>query len=239
MEKTRLAAVGDLHVRETSHGAYKAHFADLHQEADFLLLCGDLTESGLPKEMEVLLGELSSVRIPIFATLGNHDCQHGQEDVLVSIMTDAGIRYVDNTSFIEDDGIGFAGAKGFGGGFENASLQPWGEKILKDFVYEAIAESLKIEAGLAKLDCPKKVVIMHYSPIKATLAGENPEVFPFLGSSRLSDPIDQYGASVVFHSHAHHGSPQGVTNHGIPVHNVSLPLIRRLQPGRYYSIFEL
>lgn len=239
MEKIRLAAVGDLHVRETSQGAYQPHLAGVHREADFLLLCGDLTDNGLPKEMEVLLGELSKIRIPIYATFGNHDHEHGQEDVLAGMLAEAGVKYIDGTSFIEDATIGFAGAKGFGGGFENASLQAWGEKILKDFVYEAIAEGLKIEAGLAKLDCPRRVVALHYSPIKGTLIGENPEIFPFLGSSRLAEPIDQYGASIVLHSHAHHGAPEGKTSQGIPVYNVSLPLIKRLQPGRYYSVFEV
>ena len=129
-------------------------------------------------------------------------------------------------------GIGFAGVKGFAGGFGDRALQPWGEYILKRFVHEAVEESLKLESALAKLRTPQRIVLCHYSPIAETVQGEPAEIIPFLGSSRLEEPINRYGVTAVFHGHAHHGTPEGRTRDGVPVYNVARPLLRRRFPDR-------
>src|SRR4029079_14553425 len=175
--------------------------------------------------------ELAPVRIPIVAVLGNHDYQSGQEAEVSSILADAGIHMLDGTA-CEIQGIGFAGTKGFAGGFGRRTLEPWGEHAIKAFVQAALDETLKLESALARLRTPQRIAVLHYAPIQATVEGEPPEIFAFLGSSRLEDPINRYGVAAVFHGHAHHGSPEGTTKSGIPVFNVSISLLRSAYPAK-------
>jgi Icc-related predicted phosphoesterase len=128
---------------------------------------------------------------------------------------------------VEVGGVGFAGVCGFGGGFGRRMLNAWGEPLIKEFVQEALDQSLRLEQALGKLQTDRRVAVMHYSPIRATVAGEDPEIFPFLGSSRLEEPINRFRVSAVFHGHAHNGASEGATVSGVPVYNVSLPVLRR------------
>jgi Icc-related predicted phosphoesterase len=130
------------------------------------------------------------------------------------------------------EGVGFAGIKGFAGGFGRGALGPWGETIIKQFVHEAIAEALKLESALARLRTHRRVAVLHYAPIRGTVEGEPPEIFPYLGSSRLEEPINRYRVSAVFHGHAHRGAPEGRTATGVPVYNVAMPLLARVNPDR-------
>jgi Icc-related predicted phosphoesterase len=224
-ESLRIAAVGDLHVKKTSAGALQPLFCKATEAADVLLLCGDLTDFGTVEEAKILAKEItSSLRIPVIGVLGNHDFESGKQDEIVKIMTDAGVTMLDGDSH-EIHGVGFAGVKGFGGGFGRRSLGAWGEEILKKFVHETIEEALKLEAALARLRTPQKIAVLHYSPIHATVAGEPPEIVVFLGSSRLEEPIDRYRVSIVFHGHAHHGSLEGRTKGNAQVYNVAMPLL--------------
>ena len=140
---------------------------------------------------------------------------------------------------IEVEGVGFAGIKGFCGGFGRHALGPWGESVIKQFVNEAVGEALKLETALARFRMPQRVAIMHYAPVQATVEGEPPAIFPFLGSSRLEEPLQRFSVSMVIHGHAHHGRHEGVTSNGTPVYNVSLPLMRRISPQRPFRVFEL
>ncbi len=225
-ETIRFAAVGDIHCKKESAGTLRNLFAQAAESADALLLCGDLTDYGLPEEARVLADELSAARIPIVAVLGNHDYESGQPDQVRRILTDAGVRLLDGEP-IEIHGVGIAGAKGFCGGFGRGSLGPWGEIAIKQFVNEAIQEALKLEAALAKLRTPQRIALLHYSPIVATVQGEPMEIFPFLGSSRLEDPLLRYPVNAVLHGHAHRGTPEGKTANNIPVYNVAKPLLQR------------
>jgi Icc-related predicted phosphoesterase len=222
----RVAAVADLHCSRTSQGKLSPLFAHVAARADALVLGGDLTDFGLPEEAQVLVRELSSAKVPVVAVLGNHDFESGKQDEVKRILQDGGVNVLDGDSF-EVDGIGFAGVKGFAGGFGERALGPWGEDAIKRFVQETVDESLKLETALARLRTAIRVVVLHYSPVEDTVRGEPPPIYPFLGCSRLAEPIDQYHARVVFHGHAHSGSPEGRTKAGIPVYNVSLPLLRR------------
>jgi Icc-related predicted phosphoesterase len=199
--------------------------------ADILLLCGDLTDYGLPEETHVLAEELSAARIPIIAVLGNHDFESGKQDEVAQILTAAGVRVLDGDA-CEIHGVGFAGVKGFAGGFGRRSLGPWGENMIKQFVNEAIQEALKLESALAKLRTSQRIAVLHYSPIEATVQGEPPEIFAFLGSSRLEDPLIRYPVTAVVHGHAHRGYPEGKTVNNIPVYNVAKPLLQRTFPDR-------
>jgi len=235
----RLAAVGDIHVGKGSQGAMLPLFQAVNDDADVLLLLGDLTNYGTAEELGILIRDLKAVKLPILAVLGNHDVESGQEAEGVKMLSDAGVTVLDGESH-ELYGLGFAGTKGFAGGFGRRSLAPWGEKMIKDFVNEAIQESLKLESALAKLRTPQRIVLLHYSPIQATIVGEPLEIAPFLGSSRLEEPVDRYRASVVFHGHAHHGSLEGETKGGVPVFNVAMPLLKEKFPDRQpYKLYEV
>ena len=224
-ESLRIAAVADIHVKKGGHGSMQALFAAATEQADVLLLCGDLTDYGLIEEAKVLAREITaSLRIPVIGILGNHDFESGKQDDVVKIMIDAGVTMLDGDSH-EIEGVGFAGVKGFGGGFGRRQLGAWGEDIIKKFVHETIEEALKLEQALAKLRTPQKIALLHYAPIHATVAGEPEEIYPFLGSSRLEEPIDRYRCSAVFHGHAHRGSLEGHTKGNVPVYNVAMPLL--------------
>jgi Icc-related predicted phosphoesterase len=228
----RLAAVGDLHCKRASEGALRELFAAASARADVLLLCGDLTDYGAPEEAEVLAGELrAGARIPVVAVLGNHDFEGGKQEEVKAIVSHTGATVLDGGS-CELCGIGFAGAKGFGGGFGDRMLGPWGEEAIKLFVREAVDEALKLETALRRLETPSRVVLLHYAPVEGTVVGEPPVIYPFLGSSRLEEPLTHYPVQVVFHGHAHHGSLEGRTQTGVPVFNVCMPLLRDAFPDR-------
>lgn len=228
----RLAAVGDVHCCKTSQRDLQPLFSQINESADVLLLCGDLTDTGLPEEADILVRELSaSLRIPALAVLGNHDYESRKQSELRQIFSAAGIVVFDGDNR-EIGGVGFAGTKGFAGGFGDRALQAWGEDIIKQFVHEAVGEALKLESALARLRTDKRIVLLHYSPIQTTVEGEPSDIFPFLGSSRLEEPINRYSATAVFHSHAHHGSLEGRTRDGIPVYNVAMPLLKQAFPDR-------
>jgi len=185
----------------------------------------------LPEEARLLVRELAVAKVPTVAVFGNHDYEAERHDEVKQILIDGGVTVLDGDS-AEIHGIGFAGVKGFAGGFGERALQSWGEPILKRFVREAVDEALKLEGALARLRTPQRIALMHYSPIRATVESEAPEITPFLGSSRLEDPINRYPVFAVFHGHAHRGSPEGRTASGVPVYNVALPLLRRRWPDR-------
>ena len=227
----RIAAVGDVHCSAAGRGTLAPLFQRIAESADVLVLCGDLTDYGLPEEAHVLAGELASAKLPTLAVLGNHDFESGRQDEVRKVLEQhAGVMFLDGDAR-EVRGIGFAGAKGFGGGFGRGTLGAWGEPAVKQFVQEAIDESLKLESALARLRTPRRIAVLHYSPIRATVENEPVEIFPWLGCSRLEEPINRYPVAAVVHGHAHKGSPEGRTTAGIPVYNVSLPLMRSAYPG--------
>jgi Icc-related predicted phosphoesterase len=227
----RIAAIGDIHCTRTSQVAVQAVFAHLGERADVLLLLGDLTDWGLPEEAHILAGVISrAVKTPIIGVLGNHDYEGGKPDEVRRILGDAGVVILDGEAH-EIDGVGFVGAKGFAGGFGRRTLEPWGEAAMKAFVREALDESMKLESALAKLRTERRVALLHYAPIEGTVEGEPREIYPFLGSSRLEEPLNRYQVDMVFHGHAHRGALEGRTAHGAPVYNVAAPLLRRSFPG--------
>jgi Icc-related predicted phosphoesterase len=227
----RFAAVGDLHCTHNSAGRLRSFFAQASEQADALLLCGDLTDYGLPEEARVLVDELSVVSVPVVAVLGNHDYESGAAHDVRGVLQSAGVRLLDGEA-VEIGGIGIAGVKGFAGGFGRGSLGSWGEPATKQFVNEAVQEALKLESALAKLRTPQRIALLHYAPIAGTAQGEPPEIFAFLGSSRLEDPLLRHPVQVVVHGHAHRGTPEGRTVNGIPVYNVAKPLLERTWPDR-------
>jgi Icc-related predicted phosphoesterase len=234
----RIAATADLHVVPSSPAILHDQLSKVRDEADVLVLAGDLTNYGLPAEMEPLLNAIIRVRVPTVAVLGNHDYESGLEQELMRMMTAEGIKVLDGSAY-ERDGVGFAGTKGFVGGFGRGALTAFGEPEVKTFVRASIDEALKLERGLSQLRTPKRVVVLHYSPISETANGEAREIFSFLGSSRLAEVIDRHGADLVVHGHAHHGTLDGKTTAGVPVRNVAITLLQAQNPPATYRIFDV
>jgi Icc-related predicted phosphoesterase len=235
----RFAAVGDIHVRKDSAGTLRSFFSQAGESVDALLLCGDLTDYGTLEEAHVLADELAGVSVPIVAVLGNHDYESGTPEVVVEVLTRAGVKVLDGSA-CEIEGVGIAGAKGFAGGFGRGSLGAWGESVIKLFVKEAQQEAMKLEAALAKLRTPRRIALLHYSPIAGTVEGEPMDIYPFLGSSRLEEPLLRYPVDAVFHGHAHRGTMEAKTINGVPVYNVAKPLLQRKRPGEPpFRLFEV
>src|SRR2546428_4382527 len=234
----RIAATADLHFSAQTYTNIQEQFVKVRDEADLLLIAGDLTNYGQPSEMEMLLNALVRLRIPTVAVLGNHDYEGGQEAELQRMMAAAGIKVLDGTGY-ERDGVGFAGTKGFIGGFGRGVLTAFGEREIKAFVRASIDEALKLERAMAQLRTQKRIVVLHYSPIMATGEGESPEIYAFLGTSRLAEVVDRHGADLVIHGHAHHGKLAGKTTGGVPVHNVAITLLQSQNPSRVYQIFDV
>ncbi|HET6230302.1 MAG TPA: metallophosphoesterase [Longimicrobiaceae bacterium] len=234
----RIAAVGDFHCGEEDVGAYRELFARANTEADVLLLAGDLTRRGTPAEMRVAVGELADVKIPILAVLGNHDHESGNVDQVSAILRERGVHLLDGEPFELDEHVGFAGAKGYMGGFGRYTLTAFGEADTKTFVNTTLEETHRLEMGLRRLSTPIRVVLLHYAPVVDTVMGEPEQIFPFLGNDRLAEPLDRFGADVVFHGHAHHGTFRGRTPGGVPVFNVSHVLVKK-EGAPMYFLYEI
>jgi Icc-related predicted phosphoesterase len=233
----RVAATADVHLGRDSAGTLRPHLEDIDRHADVLLIAGDLTTCGHPDEARVLAAELAGLPVPTVAVLGNHDHHAGAEGALRAIVEDAGITVLEGESRVIDvDGgrLGVAGAKGFGGGFAGACAADFGEAEMKRFVRHTKEAAARLGDALGALDADARVALLHYSPVEATLRGERPEIFPFLGSYLLAEAIDHAGADLVLHGHAHAGAQHGVTPGGVPVRNVAQPVI-----GRAYRVFAL
>lgn len=234
----RVAATADLHFSPQSYAKLQEQFERVRDEADILVLAGDLTNYGQPAEMEPLLNVLLRLRIPTVVVLGNHDYESGKEEELCRMITAAGVKLLDGTAY-ERDHVGFAGTKGFVGGFGRGMLTAFGEREIKQFVQASIDESLKLERAMSQLRTKKRMVVLHYSPIPETVQGEAPEIFPFMGTSRLAEVVDRHGADLVVHGHAHHGKIDGHTPAGVAVHNVAISLLQAQEPAAVYRIFDL
>jgi Icc-related predicted phosphoesterase len=234
----RIAATADLHFSPTRANNLKEQLAPVRDQADLLVVAGDLTNFGQPSEMEPLLNVLVRLRVPIVVVLGNHDYESNQHVELMKMMSEEGLKVLDGTGY-ERDGVGFAGTKGFVGGFGRGALTAFGEPEIKAFVHASIDEAMKLERAMAQLRTPKRVVVLHYAPIATTVQGEAREIYPYLGTSRLAEVVDRHGADLIVHGHAHHGALNGKTTAGIPVHNVAITLLQRQQPPAAYRIFVI
>jgi Icc-related predicted phosphoesterase len=232
----RVAGLGDIHAGRTPEHAIRELFAEISGAADVLALAGDLTNLGKVAEAETLAEELLACRIPKVGVLGNHDWEGGAVDELKRILGEAGLHFLEDEP-TAIDGVGFAGVKGFAGGFGDRMLQGFGEPAIKAFVKEAQDEAMRLEGALAALTCDKMVVVLHYAPIAATIAGEPPELAPFLGSSRLAEVIDRFRVAAILHGHAHHGAYAGATPKGIPVYNCAATVEK--EGGRPYALIEV
>lgn len=237
--RLRVAAVGDLHVGEGAVRPYRDLFERVSDDADVLCLCGDLVNFGKTGEVEALLDDLKSCKIPMVGVMGNHEHECGQPEVVMDMLCDAGVKMLSGGRSAEIEGVGFAGAKGFVGGFGRYMLSPFGEASIKTFVQEAVDDANQLETSIRTLRTERSVVLLHYSPVVDTVVGEPPEIHCFLGSSRLAETIDRYdNVKLVVHGHAHRGAPEGATNRGVPVYNVALPVLKTLGETPY-RVFEV
>ncbi len=233
----RVAAVGDIHLNAANCGRLRPHLEGLGSRADLLLVAGDVTCLGTLAEAEVAADELSAADVPVLAVLGNHD-HHSDEQVAVAgVLGRAGVRVLEgDAEYLDIDGVrvGVVGIKGFGGGFVGASVSEFGEPEFKDFARHARLTGLRLRDALLTLSADIRLVVLHYSPIAGTLQGERPEIYPFLGSHFLGDAIDEAGADLVVHGHAHAGCEEGTTPGGVDVRNVAQPVLGR--PVAIYGV---
>jgi Icc-related predicted phosphoesterase len=235
----RIAAVGDFHCGQDDVGLYRELFTRVNEEADVLVLTGDLTRWGALSEYKVVVGELADVTVPIVAVLGNHDYESGDVEEGSRTLRGRGVHLLCGDTFELNSVVGFAGVKGFMGGFGRGMLTPFGEPETKAFVKATLNEVHALELALRRLSTPVRVAILHYAPIAATVHGEPEAIQTYLGTDRLAEPLDRYGAAVAFHGHAHSGTLRGNTLGGVPVFNVSLPLLRKERPGAMYYIYDV
>lgn len=240
--KTRIAAVADIHVKETDKGKWVECFKEASRQADVLLICGDLTDTGDEVEAQVLAEELKSCSVPVVGVLGNHDYEKGRHKLIRQIVQSENVHILNGESVVVA-GVGFAGVKGFGGGFDNHMLSMFGEGAMKAFVQEAVDEALHLDRALARLDGDypdiKKIAVLHYSPIKATVVGEPDAIFPFLGCSRLAEPLSRRGVVAAFHGHAHVGTLEGEASGGVKVFNVAKPILLKAGYTMPFYMFEV
>jgi Icc-related predicted phosphoesterase len=227
----RLAAVGDLRCTRQDSGMWAPRLAGVNTVADVLLLAGDLTDSGTLEELAVLLGELRSVSIPIVTVLGDQDYAGGRARVFAETLRRAGVHHLEGAS-AHIGNVTFVGALGAEGGFSRTP------KRRLSYAERQLAPRLRHYLSTAG-ETDRRVVLLHYAPIEATLQGEQPEHFHLLGSSTMADAIDDVGADLILHAHACHGAPEGQTTGGVPVYNVALSLLKRLGNQSPYRIFEL
>jgi Icc-related predicted phosphoesterase len=233
-----VAAIGDLHVTETCQERYRGLFAEISDAADVLVLAGDLTNFGKVAEAEILAEDLKACTIPMVAVLGNHDYEAGEADEVVRVLQGVGVTVLDEQATVIH-GVGFAGVKGFLGGFGRGELGAFGEIAVKTFVDEARNEARKLENALRSLRTERVMAVLHYAPIADTVEGEPLEIYPFLGSSRLANAIDRFeNVKVAVHGHAHRGAYSGRTPGGIPVFNVAQFVVEPAF-GRPYALLEL
>ena len=241
-KKVRIAAVGDIHVRESDKGKWTEYFREVSKQADVLVICGDLTDTGDEGEAQVLSEELRSCTIPVVAVLGNHDFEKGRHKLIRQIVQNEHVHVLDGEAVVVHD-IGFAGVKGFGGGFDQHMLSMFGEGAMKSFVQEAVDEALRLDRALARLDaeytCTKKVAVLHYSPVSDTVIGEPEVIWPFLGSSRLAEPLNRRQVAAAFHGHAHVGALEGKTSSGVRVFNVSKPILQKAGYKQPFYLLEI
>jgi uncharacterized protein len=232
----KVASLGDLHFKEDKMQSLRELFGEISQAADVFVLCGDLTDTGKPKEAEILAEELRACSIPIVGVLGNHDYESEQAEKVAEILKSAGVHLLDGQSY-EVDGVGFVGVKGFIGGFGRRMLSAFGEASIKNLVAESLNEAMRLENAMRTVKNERAVVVLHYAPIAETSEGEPLEIFPFLGSSRLGETIDRFKVSAVVHGHAHRGKYEGRTPGGAPVYNVAFNV--KKPTGRPYALIEV
>ena len=241
-KKTRIAAIADIHTRVTDKGHWVECFKEVSAKADVLLIAGDLTDTGDEDEAHVLADELKFCTVPVVAVLGNHDFEKGRQKIIRQIIQNEHVHVLDGEGFVVND-VGIAGVKGFGGGFDNYMLSMFGEDAMKAFVQEALNEALHLDRALARLDQDheniKKIALLHYSPIKETVHGEPEMLYPFLGCSRLAEPLSRRGVVAAFHGHAHIGQLEGEASGGVKVFNVAKPVLQKAGYGLPFFLYEL
>lgn len=241
-KKTKIAAMADIHTKITDQGSLRSTFEQVSEDADVLVICGDLTDTGDEDEAKILGEQLDILKIPVIGVLGNHDYEKGRQKIIKQILSEHNMIILDGESTVVEN-VGFAGVKGFGGGFDQYMLSIFGEEMMKQYVHEVVNESLQLDRALTRLEqeCPElpKVALLHYAPIKETIEGEPEQLFPFLGSSHLVEPLIRRQVSAAFHGHAHAGKLQGATTTKIPVYNVALPVLRKEYSNASYFLVDV
>jgi Icc-related predicted phosphoesterase len=237
MPRVRIAAAGDLHADERVAARVDEAFSHVAEAADVVLLAGDLTAHGEPREMEVVAAACARLELPVYTVLGNHDHHANKVAEITAILESAGVVVLERswtTATANGARLGIAGTKGFVGGFPGSTLPDFGEPLLREVYAETGRDVSALERALEQIaDCSLRVVLLHYSPTMSTLVGEPESIWTFLGSNRLDGPIQKHRPDLVLHGHAHAGTFAGTIG-SIPVYNVAVHVMRR-----DFFVFEL
>ena len=233
----RVAAAGDVHIRDSNREEVAAALAALDGDVDLVLIAGDLTTHGEPAQARLFADACRPLTVPVVAVLGNHDWHADRVDEVRAELDDAGVLVLEREWTVREVGgteVGIVGLKGFVGGFAGSNLPDFGERQLRE-VYATTSDDVEaLSDGLRAISmCPFRIVLLHYSPTGETLAGEPPGIWAFLGSDRLAAPIVEHAPDLVLHGHAHAGTFEGRVGES-PVYNVSVPVM-----GRDFWVFEL
>lgn len=234
----RIAATADIHARVGDLGRLRIMVEGAARDADVFVIGGDLTDLGQPEQARVLIEALDGCLIPVVATLGNHDHESGDAAGISRLFEESGVYLLDRSSVVID-GVGFSGVKGFCGGFDRNLANAFGEDLFKAWVNEGRRDADALESELRSLETERRVAVVHYAPIRATVEGEPPEIHAFLGTSHLARALDEGGATIAFHGHAHAGSFEGRTPDAVPVYNVSVPVLTKSGFELPYRVFEV
>lgn len=234
----KIAATADVHVRAGDAGRLRDLIQSAARDADVLVIGGDLTDLGQLDQAETLLEHLDASPIPVIVTLGNHDHECGNAAELTRLLMESTVHLLDRSSVVID-GVGFSGVKGFCGGFDRSAANAFGEDLFKDWVTEGVLDANALARELRGLGTDRRVAVLHYAPLRATVEGEPPEIHAFLGTSHLARALDEGAATVAFHGHAHNGSFEGETPGGVPVFNVALPVLAQAGFKQPYHLVEV
>jgi Icc-related predicted phosphoesterase len=234
----RIAATGDIHLgRDADHDRWAAAFAGLRDRVDLVLLAGDLTTHGLPEQAALVATAVRGLDVPVLAVLGNHDWHCNRRDEVAAVLREGGIDVLEREHRILElcgTEVGIAGCKGFGGGFDGAHIPDFGEPLLRSLYAESMSEAQALDEALRAIAlCPFRIALLHYAPITATLKGERPDIWAFLGTDRLAAPLREHHPDLVLHGHAHAGTFAGALG-DVPVYNVSVPVL-----GEDFWVFEM
>lgn len=225
----RLAAIGDLHLRDGVPAALRWSLLAAREQADLLVIAGDITQGGRLTEADIAARLLADLGLPTVAVLGNHDRRGLRRRAFRDLLEASGVFLLEGDALTLETAsgvkVGIAGTSGSGGGF-------WSEEHLgmpHGRAFHALAvrvrqESERLGRALATLDTPVRIAVTHFAPTSSTLVGEPAAKRWMLGNAALGRAIDAHDVDLVLHGHAHAGTPSGRTPGGVPVRNVALPV---------------
>lgn len=218
-----IATIGDIHSPRFFDFYVKA-VENLHEKPDLFFLLGDIIYRGkveeYPKVYNVLFGKITC---PIIACFGNEE--FGPETRVIIENQNPDIKFLDDESLvleIDDKSVGIVGSVG---SLDRPTF--WQRNNIPD-VYDIYKKRVgTVEKLLSELNADMKILLIHYAPTYKILEGENPRIYPELGSKAYERVIIEQKPDIVITGHSHRGSKKAWID-TVPVFNVAFPLNREI-----------